>query len=67
MSDRQFKSQVEEAAYALGRTDERGASNREPLTVEQIKAMSQEEIVSRIDEVNEALKSPSKDGDNDDF
>jgi hypothetical protein len=56
---RKFRTQAEQAAYALGLQDGKPKSdNDKPLTIDEVRAMSQAEVVDRYDEVQEVLKNP---------
>jgi hypothetical protein len=53
MSEREFPTRREAAAYALGRQE--AAAKAAPLTMQKIKEMSQEEVAERLPEVNAVL------------
>jgi hypothetical protein len=56
--DRRFRTQAESAAYALGMQDAKPKDDDKPLTLANVREMSQEEVVERYDEVQEALRNP---------
>jgi hypothetical protein len=51
---RKFPTTREQVAYEMGVADA-AKKDGEPLTMEKIKAMSQEEVAARLPEVNEVL------------
>ena len=56
---RRFRTQAEQAAYALGMQDAKPQGDDDkPLTLAKVREMSQEEVVERYDEVQEVLRNP---------
>ncbi|HEV2924670.1 MAG TPA: hypothetical protein VGW98_11585 [Solirubrobacteraceae bacterium] len=59
---REFATAAEERAYNLGRMDAK-AEQPEPLTLEQVKGMTTEEVAERLPEVNAVLAGGGNDGE----
>jgi hypothetical protein len=51
---RPFPTERERAAYALGRQDQANEA-KEPLTLEKVKEMTQEEVIARKAEVDAVM------------